>query len=69
MSDRTNYCTSCKGYADRIAALTAAGDRLNGYAGHDEQCKAVKAVWPNPKPCNCGYYEARQGWRQAKGEG
>lgn len=23
MSDRTNFCPSCKGYADRIAALEA----------------------------------------------
>jgi hypothetical protein len=28
MSDRTNYCTSCKGYADRIAALEAENARL-----------------------------------------
>ena len=28
MSDRTNYCTSCKGYADRIAALEAEIARL-----------------------------------------
>jgi hypothetical protein len=28
MTDRTNYCTSCKGYADRIAALEAENARL-----------------------------------------
>lgn len=28
MVDRTNYCPSCKGYADRIAALEAANARL-----------------------------------------
>ena len=28
MGDRTNYCPSCKGYADRIAALEAENARL-----------------------------------------
>lgn len=51
----------------RIAALTAAGDRLNGYAGHDDGCNA-DMYW-NPDNCDCGYTEAQQGWQQAKGEG
>jgi hypothetical protein len=48
----------------RIAALTAAGDRLNGYAGHDDNCEHWD--WRG-NACDCGHREARQGWQQAKG--
>lgn len=52
----------------RIASLTAAGDAMGWFAGHDDGCASNKGSWPKPEPCDCGYREAHQGWQQAKGE-
>ncbi len=49
--------------ADRITALIAAGDRLAGFAGHDDQCQIMThGVWSDEVPCTCGYGAAWQAW-------
>lgn len=48
------------------AALIAAGDRLSGFAVHDDDCQIVTdGVWSDPIPCTCGFTEAWRAWRDA----
>jgi hypothetical protein len=54
--------------ADRIAALIAAGDRLAGFAGHDDGCSSG-GPYPFPEDrCTCGYTEAWKQWKEVRGE-
>ena len=49
---------------ERDEALIAAGDRLAGFAGHDDTCQIIThGVWSDPSPCTCGYTEAWRAWR------
>lgn len=51
------------------AALIEAGDRLAGFAGHDDGCQIVThGVWSDPIPCSCGYTEAWKKWKEVRGE-
>lgn len=54
--------------ADRIEALTAAGDALAGFAGHGP-CMSNHAglVPPFSNTCDCGLSEALAKWADAKG--
>jgi hypothetical protein len=71
MSDHERGCpgreyTCTCGYddaqTDRITALIAAGDKLAGFAGHDERC------WEPLNPCNCGYTDAWKAWQEVRGD-
>jgi hypothetical protein len=56
--------------ADRIEAQAAeierlrkAGQKLNDYACHDDDCQIVThGVWSDPIPCTCGYEDAWKAW-------
>jgi hypothetical protein len=48
--------------SDRITALIAAGDRLAGFAGHDDECD-----WADRERCECGLTDALKAWRKETG--
>ncbi len=50
-----------------FSALIAAGDRLAGFAGHEDECRAVLAAWGEVEACSCGYADAWQAWRKETG--
>lgn len=52
--------------ADALAALIAAGDKLAGYAGHDDTCEDVTGAYPGS--CSCGYSAAMKAWKEARGD-
>ena len=62
--------TLCGEAADRIEAQAAeierlrkAGQKLNDYACHDDDCQIVThGVWSDPIPCTCGYEGAWKAW-------
>lgn len=52
----------------RIVKLIAAGDGLDRYTEHTNDCQIVThGVWSAPIPCTCGFDEAGQAWTEAKG--
>lgn len=71
MGDRTNYCPSCKGYADRIAALEAENARLRE-AGNKLIADASPCGWCGASPdigspCDdepCALYASIKAWRE-----
>lgn len=54
-------------YAERIAALIAAGDKLAWFAGHEDDC-ASSMAWADPAPCDCGHHEAWAAWQALTGK-
>lgn len=47
----------------KLAALKAAGDGLDQYAGHWDTCEIMThGVFSDPIPCTCGYHEALAAW-------
>jgi hypothetical protein len=52
---------------EEIKELREAGGDLGFYAGHDDGCDCVKG-WAKG-PCNCGYTETWNAWKEAIGEG
>ena len=48
----------------RLTATRAAGEKLAGFAGHDDGCKVmVVGIWSDPVECTCGYSEALPEWK------
>ena len=49
--------------AAEIERLREAGQKLNDYACHDDDCQIVThGVWSDPIPCTCGYEDAWKAW-------
>jgi hypothetical protein len=49
--------------AKEIERLRKAGQKLNDYACHDDDCQIVThGVWSDPIPCDCGYEDAWKAW-------
>jgi hypothetical protein len=49
-----------------VKALHTAGDKLNYYAGHTDDCEDVTGAYAGS--CSCGYRAAWQQWRLALGD-
>lgn len=48
-----------------IERLREAGQKLNDYACHDDDCQIVThGVWSDPIPCTCGYEDAWKAWAE-----
>jgi len=72
---------TCKEAADRIEAQAAeierlekkiselliAGNGLNGYAGHDDNCSRNN-ILPVCEPCTCGFFDIRKAWEDLTNE-
>ena len=64
-ADIQQWKVDCNELVLENAALIAAGDKLAGFAGHDEGCDALVWDWVS---CSCGYTYARKAWAEARGD-
>jgi hypothetical protein len=46
----------------KISELLIAGNGLNGYAGHDDNCSRNN-ILPVCEPCTCGFSDIRKAWQ------
>jgi hypothetical protein len=59
----TRTANRIEAQAEEIERLRKAGQKLNDYACHDDDCQIVThGVWSDPIPCTCGYEDAWKAW-------